>query len=79
VTRPSDQREARVSAVIRIVAADGSVVFSGSRYATALFATSGQVFADTEAEQDAEERAARALAETIRLTIIGALGKTIAE
>lgn len=78
VTRPSDQHEATVTAAIEIVAADGSVVFSGDRSASALYATSGQVLADTEAQRDAEERAARALAETIRLTILGVLGKPVA-
>ena len=78
VVRPSDQKEATVSAAISIVAADGSVVYTGTRSAAALYSVNGQVFADTEAEKEAYERAARELAETIRLTLLGALGKPVA-
>lgn len=73
VTRPSAQREAVVSADIEVKAADGSVLFAGERSAAASYSVDGQGLADTEALRNAEEQAARALAEAIRLTLVGVL------
>ena len=73
VNRPSEQREAVVTARIELVEADGTVAFSASRSASALFAADRQALAETEAEREAKERAARELAETVRLTLLGAL------
>ena len=73
VVRPSEQREATVTALIELVAADGSVILSTSRSAAALYTTDSQALAASEAEREAGDRAARELAETIRLTLLGAL------
>ncbi len=73
VTRPSEQREATVTARIELVAADGSIILSTSRSAAALYTTDSQALAASEAEREAIERAARELAETVRLTLLGAL------
>jgi len=75
VSRPSAQREAVVSADIEVKAADGTVLFAGERSAAASYSVDGQGLADTEALRNAEEQAARALAETIRLTLIGVLAR----
>ena len=73
VTKPVTQREVQVTASYQVVS-DGVVVVSGTRRATASYATSGQVLADESALKDATERAGRAVAETIRLSLIAAIG-----
>lgn len=73
VTRPAEQREATVTALIELIAADGSTILSTSRSAAALYTTDSQALAASEAEREAGERAARELAETVRLTLLGAL------
>lgn len=75
VTRPSTQREAVVTADIELKGTDGTVLFKGERSAAASYSVDGQGLADTEALRNAEEQAARALAETIRLTLIGVLAR----
>ena len=71
--RPSEQYEATVTALIELIAADGSVILSTSRSAAALYSTASQALAASEAEREAGERAARELAETVRLTLLGVL------
>jgi hypothetical protein len=74
VRRPSDQREAVVTARIELVDADGNIAFTATRSAAALYtADTSQALAETQAEREAQERAARELAETVRLTLLGAL------
>jgi LPS-assembly lipoprotein len=73
VARPSDQREMVVEALIEIVDANGAVVYSARRSAAALYTTDSQVLSTRAAETEAAERAARELAETVRLTLLGAL------
>ena len=75
VNRPSDQRQATVSAMVTLTAADGRVLFTGERSAAADYGTDGQGLAEAEALRNAEEQAAHALAETLRLTLIGALSQ----
>lgn len=75
MARPSEQREAVVTATFELIAADGSVTFSAERSASALYSTDIQGLASAEALREAEERAAKALAETIRLTLTGALAQ----
>jgi len=75
VTRPSEQREATVTARIELIGSDGSTILSTSRSAAALYTTDSQALAASEAEREALERAARELAETIRLTLLGALAQ----
>lgn len=55
------------------VTKDGKVLQSFSRSASADFTTNSQVLADNSAITDANERAAKAVAETIRLSLIGLL------
>lgn len=76
VSRPSDQREMVVTAQIELIAADGSIILSTSRSASALYTTDSQALAASEAEREAAERAAKELAETIRLTLLGALAQS---
>jgi hypothetical protein len=55
---------------------DGAVVGSGTRRATAGYATIGQGLADDAAYNDALERAARAAAETVRLSLLADLARS---
>ena len=74
VDNPAAQKEAVVTAKVEIVDADGNVAFTATRSAAASFtADRAQALAETEAEKEAKERAARELAETVRLTLLGAL------
>jgi hypothetical protein len=74
VANPAAQKEAVVTARIELVDADGNVAYSATRSTAALFtADRDQALAETEAEREAKERAARELAETVRLTLLGAL------
>jgi LPS-assembly lipoprotein len=78
VSRPAEQREAVVSATVELLDSTGAVVFTATRSAAALYTTDAQALASSEAEIEAKERAARALAETIRLTLLGALSQSAA-
>lgn len=74
VTNPAVQKEAVVTAKIELVDADGTVAFTATRSTAASFTADRiQALAETEAEKEAKERAARELAETVRLTLLGAL------
>lgn len=70
--KPVTQQEVTVN-VSYTVSAGGKVVTFGSRSASALWTSRGQVFTDEAARRDAEERAARAAGETVRLSILAAL------
>lgn len=72
---PNGPYEMMANAAVTVTRADGSVVFSGSRTASAAYNYVGQVLTDKQAEVDAAERASVALAETIRLTILSALAR----
>jgi hypothetical protein len=76
VTRPSTAWEMTVTANVKVVDDKGKVVFSGIRKASANYQVVGQVLADSAAAQDAAERAAHAVAETVRLTLISELERT---
>ena len=74
VANPASQKEAVVTARIELVEADGTIAFTATRSSSALFTSDrNQALAETEAEKEAKERAARELAETVRLTLLGAL------
>lgn len=77
VTKPATQYETTVNVLAVITMADGRTVFSGSRSATAAYFTVGQVLADTEAGNEASERAAKEAAEGIRLAVLGALATPV--
>lgn len=72
-SRPSEQSEAVVTATIVLIGPDDKVLFSTTRSAAALYSTDRQALASSEAQIEAYERAARELAETVRLTLLGAL------
>jgi len=74
VSNPAAQNEAVVTAKIELIDADGTIAFTATRSSSALYtADRAQALAETEAEKEAKERAARELAETVRLTLLGAL------
>lgn len=73
VSKAATQYAATVTVTATLTAPDGRVVFTGSRTATAQYTTVGQVLTDTEARDEAEERAAKEAAEGLRLAILGAL------
>jgi len=72
---PSLMREMEVSADIKLTDTSGKIIFSGMRSATADYTTNTQGLANDTAAADAIKRAALALADTIRLTLLGALSK----
>ena len=76
VSRPADQREAVVTATIELIDPEGKVAMKTTRSASALYTTDSQALAASEAERSAYEQAARELAETVRLTLLGALSQT---
>lgn len=78
VSRPAEQREMVVTAKIELLDAEGAVVLATTRSASALYTIDSQALAETEAEREAAERAARELAETVRLTLLGALSRPAA-
>jgi hypothetical protein len=75
-TKPAKQREVLVTVSFTVVV-DERVVAAGSRSASALYTTSGQVLADDAAYRDATERAALAAGETVRLSILAALATPV--
>lgn len=79
VEKPRKQKEASVTATYTVVSADGEVLMTGSRKASAQYETVGQVLADEAAAADARERAARAVADTIRLSILAELAAPVRE
>ena len=78
VTKPATQYQVTVTATAVVTTADGERVFSGSRSATAQYVSVGQVLADTEASNEAAERAAKEAAEGLRLAVLGALATPVA-
>ena len=78
VVKPMSDHEITVSANYAVTV-DGKVVIEGTRRASAHYRTSGQVLADEAAAEDASERAEREVAETIRLSILGALAVPVRE
>lgn len=77
------QVEDSTSAVVTVITsyeivnlADGKTVASGKRVAEAPYDRTGQVFANERAERDAENRAAKEVAESIRLAVAADLNKS---
>ena len=71
-SKPNKQLETTVT-VSFVLAHNGKVLAVGSRSATAAWTETGQVLAAEAAAKDAEERAARAAGETVRLSLLAAL------
>lgn len=74
-TLPMIQKQEQVSAAIRLTDINGKVIFSGMRSASADYTANSQGLATDRAEADAAVRAAHAVADTIRLTLLGVLTK----
>lgn len=64
-----------VTASITLVDAKGKVLFSGSRSESADYNSGPQVLANNQAANDAQMRAAHLVADSIRLSVLGALSK----
>lgn len=75
VTKPATTSEMVVTTSIVVSDPEGKIVFSGRRSASALYTTAGQVLADVEAATEASERGAKALADIVRLSVLGALSQ----
>lgn len=72
VETPREEHEVSVQVSYTLVAGD-RILGAGTRTATAGYAAVGQVLANEAARDEAAERAARAAAETVRLSILGDL------
>lgn len=72
VSTPREEQEVTVRVSYTLVAGD-RILGAGTRTATAGYATVGQAQADEAAYDDAAARAARAAAETVRLSILADL------
>jgi hypothetical protein len=73
ISSPVSQNEMIVSASVTVTSADGEVLGSATRVATADYTTSPQAFANQEAPDEAARRAARLVADSLRLEIYAAL------
>ena len=78
VAGPNEQSEAVVVATIQVLDATGKVTLQATRSAATVYTTDNQALASSEAERQAYEQAARELAETVRLTLLGALSQPAA-
>lgn len=74
---PNTPYETTVTATLTVTPRDGAGgrPVTVTRTATAQFTRSGQVLADTAAETEAQERAAKAVAESLRLAVLAALAR----
>ena len=73
---PNKPYRATVTATLVVTPRDGSgKPLSLTRQASAEYTTSGQVLADTAAATDAQERAAKAAAESLRLALLASLSR----
>ena len=73
---PNKPYRATVTATLVVTPRDGSAKsLSFARQASAEYTTSGQVLADTAAATDAQERAAKAVAESLRLALLASLSR----
>jgi hypothetical protein len=75
VDTPRRPFQVTVSAAIALTDADGKVLFRGTRAQTADYDAGPQILSNNQATNDAASRAAHLLADTIRLTVLGALAK----
>ncbi len=75
VTAPVQPYKMVATAYITLTDVNGKVLFSGSRSASADYTGNSQVLNNQQAADDASNRAAKLLADTIRLTVLGALVK----
>lgn len=73
VTSANSEKQISVTAKISLVDTTGATVFSASRTQTAEYTTGNSALANQRAAQKAAEDAALLLADTIRLSVLGAL------
>ena len=73
VTAAHTEAQATVTAAIVLTNAKGEVLFSGSRSQSADYTNGPQVLANNQAYGDAVTRAAHLVADSIRLSVLGAL------
>jgi LPS-assembly lipoprotein len=74
-SKAATANEVIVTATATAITPAGEIIFSGTRSSSATYQTFGQVLADTEARTEAAERGATALADSLRLAILGALAR----
>ena len=72
VSSPVGDHQLTATATYRVVR-EGQPLASGSRSATANYQTTGQIVGDDAARANAEEQAVRAVAEQVRLVLLGEL------
>lgn len=72
---PRDANQVTVTARIAVYDADGKQVFAGTRSQSADYTTGASVLPNNEARRSAGEKAVRLLADSVRLTVLGALGR----
>ena len=75
VNTPRRPFQVTVSAAITLTDPDGKVLFKGTRAQSADYDAGPQILSNNQATNDAASRAAHLLADTIRLTVLGALAK----
>jgi LPS-assembly lipoprotein len=75
VNTPRRPDQLTVSAAITLIDEDGKVLFSGTRAQSADYDSGPQILSNNQATNEAASRAAHLLADTIRLTVLGALAK----
>lgn len=75
VGAPTTPQQMTVSAQLTVTDVDGTVLLSRTRSANADYTNGSQGLANQQAADDAAERAARQLADTLRLEIIAALAR----
>lgn len=75
VTAAHTEAQATVSAAIVLTNGKGEVLFSGSRAESADYSNGPQVLANNQAYNDAATRAAHLVADSVRLSVLGALHK----
>lgn len=78
VETPREEQEVAVQVSYTLAAGD-RILAAGTRTATAGYAGVGQVLANDAARRDAAERAARAAAQTVRLSILADLASGAAQ
>jgi hypothetical protein len=75
VNTPRRPFQVTVSAAIMLTDADGKILFQGTRAQSADYDAGPQILSNNQATNDAAGRAAHLLADTIRLTVLGALAR----
>lgn len=75
VSHAFSQKQVTVSARYSLIDGKGKTLLSETRTASADYESGPQLVANQQAQDDAAERAAHLLADTIRLSVLGALAK----